>query len=91
MILLAKRLWGTAWVLVLIAVTNSILGVAIAGNNAATRVFFAMGRARSLPAVLDYVHPVSRPRGMPSCFRPFLRSRLAWGLASGLVRIRSTT
>jgi amino acid transporter len=56
-ILLAKRLWGTAWVLVLIAVTNSILAVAIAGNNAATRVFFAMGRARSLPAVLDYVHP----------------------------------
>ena len=43
--------------LVLIAVTNSILAVAIAGNNAATRVFFAMGRARSLPAVLDYVHP----------------------------------
>jgi hypothetical protein len=26
---LAKRLWGTAWVLVLIAVTNSILGVAM--------------------------------------------------------------
>ena len=56
-ILLAKRLWGPAWVLVLIAVTNSIIAVAIAGNNAATRVFFAMGRARSLPAVLDYVHP----------------------------------
>jgi amino acid transporter len=56
-ILLAKRLWGSAWVLVLIAVTNSIIAVAIAGNNAATRVFFAMGRARSLPAVLDYVHP----------------------------------
>jgi amino acid transporter len=56
-ILLAKRLWGAAWVVVLLAVVNSILGVAIAGNNAATRVFFAMGRARSLPATLDYVHP----------------------------------
>jgi amino acid transporter len=56
-ILLAKRLWGAAWVLVLLAVTNSILAVAIAGTNAATRVFFAMGRARSLPAALDYVHP----------------------------------
>jgi amino acid transporter len=31
--------------------------VAIAGTNSATRVFFAMGRARALPAVLDYVHP----------------------------------
>jgi amino acid transporter len=40
-------------VVVLLAVVNSILGVAIAGNNAATRVFFAMGRARSLPATLD--------------------------------------
>jgi amino acid transporter len=56
-ILLAKRLWGTAWLLVLLAVTNSILGVAIASANAATRVFFAMGRARALPASLDYVHP----------------------------------
>jgi amino acid transporter len=56
-ILLAKRLWGAAWILVLLAVTNSILAVAIAGTNSATRVFFAMGRARALPAVLDYVHP----------------------------------
>jgi amino acid transporter len=56
-ILLAKRLWGAAWILVLLAVTNSILAVAIAGTNSATRVFFAMGRARALPAMLDYVHP----------------------------------
>jgi amino acid transporter len=56
-ILLAKRLWGAAWILVLLAVTNSILAVAIAGTNSATRVFFAMGRARALPAFLDYVHP----------------------------------
>jgi amino acid transporter len=56
-ILLAKRLWGAAWILVLLAVTNSILAVAIAGTNSATRVFFAMGRARALPAILDYVHP----------------------------------
>ena len=56
-ILLAKHLWGPAWLLVLLAVTNSILAVAIASSNSATRVFFAMGRARALPAVLDYVHP----------------------------------
>jgi amino acid transporter len=55
--LLAKRLWGAAWVLVLVAVTNSILGAAISGTNAAVRVFFAMGRARSMPAALAYVHP----------------------------------
>jgi amino acid transporter len=56
-ILLAKQLWGAAWILVLIAVINSILGCAICGNNAAVRVFFAMGRARSLPAALDAIHP----------------------------------
>jgi amino acid transporter len=56
-ILLAKRLWGAAWIFVLVAVLNSILGAAISGTNAAIRVFYAMGRARSLPAALEYIHP----------------------------------
>lgn len=56
-ILLAKRLWGAAWIFVLVAVINSILGAAISGTNAAIRVFYAMGRARSLPAALEYIHP----------------------------------
>jgi amino acid transporter len=56
-ILLAKRLWGAAWIFVLVAVMNSILGAAISGTNAAVRVFFAMGRARSMPASLAYIHP----------------------------------
>jgi len=56
-ILLAKRLWGAAWIFVLIAVINSILGAAISGTNAAVRVFYAMGRARSLPAALETIHP----------------------------------
>jgi amino acid transporter len=56
-ILLAKRLWGAAWIFVMIAVVNSILGAAISGTNAAVRVFYAMGRARSLPAALETIHP----------------------------------
>ena len=56
LLLLARRLWGAAWVLVLVAVVNSILAVSIASTNACTRVFFAMGRARSLPASLENVH-----------------------------------
>src|SRR3984957_3339451 len=56
-ILLAKRLWGGAWIFVMVAVINSILGAAIAGTNATVRVFYAMGRARSLPAALEYIHP----------------------------------
>ncbi len=55
---LARRLWGPAWLLLLFALLNSVLGVSIACTSAATRVFYAMGRARVLPAVLGKVHPV---------------------------------
>lgn len=54
---LARRLWGKGWILILIAVLNSILAVAIASTNAATRVIFALGRAGVLPRSLSRVHP----------------------------------
>jgi amino acid transporter len=54
---LARRLWGGAWLLVLIATVNSALAVAIAIQNASTRVFFSMGRIGALPRWLAYVHP----------------------------------
>src|SRR5262249_10436702 len=49
---LGKKLWSGGWILLFVAVINSILAVSIAGTNAATRVFFAMGRAGSLPKLL---------------------------------------
>ena len=55
---LARKLWGGAWILVLLAVFNSIMAVSIACTNAATRVFFAMGRSESLPRSLAKIHPV---------------------------------
>src|SRR5205807_2362671 len=54
---LARRLWGGAWLIVLIATVNSALAVAIAIQNASTRVFFSMGRIGALPRWLGYVHP----------------------------------
>ena len=57
---LARKLWGKAWVLVFIAVLNSVVAVSIACTNAATRVFFAMGRSGALPRVLGQVHPKYR-------------------------------
>jgi amino acid transporter len=54
---LAKDLWGGAWIIVFFAVINSIIAVSIACTNAATRVFFAMGRSGSLPRSLAVVHP----------------------------------
>lgn len=79
-ILLAKRLWGSAWLLVLLAVTNSILAVSIASANAATRVFFAMGRARALPAALDYVHPRFQTPRNAILLQTFLTLALGLGI-----------
>jgi amino acid transporter len=54
---LGKDLWGAGWILVLLAVINSIFAVSIACSNAATRVWFGMARSGSLPRVLAKVHP----------------------------------
>lgn len=54
---LAHRFWGAGWIVVFVAVLNSVLAVAIACTNAATRVLFAMGRSGALPPALAYVHP----------------------------------
>src|SRR5439155_9149776 len=54
---LARSLWGGAWLIVLIATVNSALAVAIAIQNASTRVWFGMGRVSALPRWLAYVHP----------------------------------
>lgn len=54
---LAHRLWGGAWVIVLIATINSSLAVCIAIQNATTRVMFDMGRVGALPGFLAKLHP----------------------------------
>jgi len=55
---LAKRLWGGLWIVVFLAVINSIIAVSIACTNAATRVFYGMARSGVLPQSLATVHPV---------------------------------
>ena len=54
---LGRRLWGGAWIIILIAAVNSGLAVCIAIQNATTRVLFDMGRVRALPPFLGKVHP----------------------------------
>jgi amino acid transporter len=54
---LGRRLWGGAWIILLIAAVNSALAVCIAIQNATSRVLFDMGRVRALPALLGEVHP----------------------------------
>ena len=53
----AKTLWGGFWVLIYLAVLNSILAVGIACTNAASRVMYTMGRAGTLPSVFATLHP----------------------------------
>lgn len=54
----AKSVWGWGWLLVLFAIFNTIFAVSIACTNAATRVFYGMGRTGALPKWFAGIHPV---------------------------------
>lgn len=77
---LGKKLWGRGWILLFIAVINSILAVSIASTNAATRVFFAMGRSGSLPRGLAKVHPRYKTPANAIWFQTFLTLAIGLGL-----------
>jgi amino acid transporter len=51
----AHRLWGPAWVLLLLAIVNSLLSVSIATSTSATRVMYAMGRNGALPRWFGHI------------------------------------
>src|SRR3954467_614287 len=54
---LGKTFWGGAWVLVFLAICNSIAANSNAAVNAATRVFYALARNRLAPRALGRTHP----------------------------------
>lgn len=54
---IAHRVWGSAWVLVLIALANSAIAVMISCMNATTRMWYRMARVGVLPSWLGQVHP----------------------------------
>src|SRR3989440_5622395 len=55
---LGKTFWSGAWVLVFLAICNSIAANSNAAVNAATRVFYALARNRLAPQQLGRTHPV---------------------------------
>ena len=60
---ITRRLWGPAWVLLLLAIVNSLLSVSVASTNSSTRVMYAMGRTGALPrwfAAIDPRHGTPR-------------------------------
>ncbi len=54
---LGKVFWGTGWVVVFLAICNSIAANSNAAINAATRVFYALGRNNLAPHQLARTHP----------------------------------
>jgi len=54
---LGKVFWGTGWVVVFLAICNSIVANSNAAINAATRVFYALGRNGLAPHPLARTHP----------------------------------
>ncbi len=55
--IVAQRVWGSAWIIVLIAVANSAIAVLISSMNASTRMWYRMSHAGALPKFLGEVHP----------------------------------
>jgi amino acid transporter len=54
---LARRYWGGAWVLALLALVNSCLALSVACTNASTRVAYSMAKSGALPPFFAKVHP----------------------------------
>jgi amino acid transporter len=53
---LGKVFWGTGWIVVFLAICNSIAANSNAAINAATRVFYSLGRNRLAPHQLARTH-----------------------------------
>jgi amino acid transporter len=56
-IVLANHLWGVGYLVVLLALLNSVLGVGLAGALVSTRTLFALGRSGILPSWFAKTHP----------------------------------
>jgi amino acid transporter len=54
---LGKVFWGTGWIVVFVAICNSIAANSNAAVNAATRVFYALARNGLAPQPLGRIHP----------------------------------
>ena len=54
---MAKSVWGVGWLVVVVAIVNSEFANANAASNVTTRTWYAMGRIRLFPKMLETVHP----------------------------------
>lgn len=52
--------WGPGWILIFVAIVNSLIGVGNAAVNGSSRVVYALARNGALPPVLAMTHPKFR-------------------------------
>jgi len=53
---LARRFWGPGWIVIMFALLNSMLAVAVACSLVSTRMWYAMARSGALPLSFAAVH-----------------------------------
>lgn len=81
-LVLGHRLWGGAWVLLLVAMLTSVIGASLACQNVATRMWFGMARSGALPAAVARVHPTHRTPTAAIAIQATLTAALGLGLAA---------
>lgn len=57
---LARHFWGVGWVVIFLAIVNSLFAAGNAGMAASSRMLFSMGRNNIAPAVFSRSHPRHR-------------------------------
>jgi amino acid transporter len=90
---LGHKYWGGAWVIVLIALLNSAIAVAIATTNAATRFIYGMARTGVFPKQLTTVHKKYKTPSGAIVFQTFVNICLGLilPLAVGVANVYNIT
>lgn len=81
---LAHRLWGGAWLLILVAVLSSAFASSTNSANAGTRIGFSLGRSGLFPRPLSYVHPKFRTPHVALTVQAAFTIAIMLGLGYGL-------
>ena len=72
---LGEVFWGTGWILVFLAICNSIAANSNAAVNAATRVFYSLARNGLAPRPLGHTHPEYKTPHVAIIWMSRLRAR----------------
>jgi amino acid transporter len=81
---LAHKLWGGAWLLILVAVLSSAFASSTNSANAGTRIGFSLGRSGLFPSALGRVHPRFRTPHVALTAQAVLTIAIMAGLGYGL-------